>query len=102
MKLILLLLLLAIPGAESLGQCSGRPPVIFFIAKKEGYYKKGTLPARLHNPGSLWFCHQRGAKLGPRGFARFANDKAGWSALERDVVAKTVRHIPLKKGWDYL
>lgn len=102
MKLLLAVLMLCAPVSESLWFCPGRPLIIFTIARREGFYKHSTLPARLHNPGDLVFCHQRGAKRGPGGFARFANDKLGWAALERDVVSKLARHIPLTRGWDYL
>jgi len=102
MKLLLATLLLCSPFSESIWQCPGRPPVIFTIARREGFGKKGTLPTRLHNPGALKYCRQRGAQRGELGFARFANDKLGWAALERDVVGKYARHIPLSIGWDYL
>jgi len=59
------------------------------IAKQEGFFIKGTLPARNHNPGDIKFV--TGYKFpGQRGIDRhghviFKNDYWGWAALENQV-----------------
>lgn len=59
------------------------------IAKAEGFYKKGTLPNRCHNPGDIRA--RRGTHyygqigLNRRGYVIFRNDAAGWSALYRQI-----------------
>lgn len=73
-----------------------------FIAVKEGFYKPNSLPARLHNPGSLVYARQRLAVAGDRGFAQFPNDREGWAALERDLSKKIIRGTPLHVAWEYL
>lgn len=73
-----------------------------FIAVKEGFYKPNSLPARLHNPGSLVYARQRAATPGERGFARFPTDRDGWAALERDLDKKITRGTPLRIAWAYL
>lgn len=82
--------------------CRLRPPLVEYIARREGFGVAGALPTRLHNPGSLKFRRQRGARPGRRGFAAFERDADGWAALERDVRAKLRHHVPLSKGWVYL
>jgi hypothetical protein len=56
------------------------------IAKAEGYYIRGTIPNRYHNPGDLKsrpgltpLAGQR--KIGKAGHIVFVNDAAGWAAL---------------------
>jgi len=82
--------------------CTARPIVLHRIARQEGFYVAGSLPQRLHNPGSLVFAHQAGALRGPGRYAAFADDRAGWEALERDVAAKRRDGMPLSIGWAYL
>lgn len=59
------------------------------IAKAEGYYLKGSIPARFHNPGDLKAV--RGQKyfgqvrVGKGGHIVFRNDAAGWYALRTQV-----------------
>lgn len=61
------------------------------IAKAEGFYQKGTVPNRCHNPGDLK-ANVRERYLGQTGFCkagsktvRFKNDAAGWLALEQQI-----------------
>ena len=59
------------------------------IAKQEGFFLRGTIPARNHNPGDLKSV--RGYRFpGQVGIDRhnhviFRNDNAGWAALENQV-----------------
>ncbi len=99
---VILLLALVVPISQEIGQCSVRPAIVNYIAKREGFFKPGTLPARLHNPGSLKFHNQPGAVRGIRNFAQFSSNAIGWCALERDVRAKLRKGVPLHKGWAYL
>lgn len=62
------------------------------IAKAEGFYIRGTVPSRYHNPGDLTcprFTHcydgQRG--VSKRGYVIFRNDAAGWSALKQQLTS---------------
>ena len=59
------------------------------IAKAEGFYTRGTIPQRCHNPGDLkvvkgWkYPGQAGVCKG--GHVRFRNDAAGWAALDHQL-----------------
>ncbi len=59
------------------------------IAHAEGYYTKGTIPSRCHNPGDLkaaagmTYPGQVGVCKG--GHIRFRRDADGWSALRRQI-----------------
>ena len=89
-------------GAEYLTCSDPYNPIVYYIAKKEGYSKNGSLPYRLHNPGSLIFAHQHHATRHHSGFAQFDTALAGWNELDRDVTYKLKHHIKLHKGWKYL
>ena len=82
--------------------CAVRPALMERIARQEGFYRVGTLPARLHNPGALVYAGQHGAAAGERGYARFWSDEAGWRALEADLWRKLRARRPLMTGWEYL
>jgi hypothetical protein len=60
------------------------------IARTEGFFKKGTLPNRLHNPGDIKSL-RRDAYPGQtglyHGYVVFKNDKAGWRVLENQITA---------------
>lgn len=59
------------------------------IAMAEGFYTRGTIPNRLHNPGDLRvvrgyrFLGQTGTDR--RGYAIFRNDRAGFAALTHQL-----------------
>ena len=93
---------LTTPVTQEYLTCPLRPEVIEFIAVREGFHVSGSLPARMHNPGSLRWHGQAGGQLGTLGFAEFPSDSVGWSALERDVLAKVRQGIPLNVAWEYL
>lgn len=82
--------------------CESRPAIVYKIAKQEGFFKAGSLPARLHNPGSLRYIGQDHAVKGKAGFAAFATDENGWQALEQDIALKRLRGLSLRRGWRYL
>ena len=102
LQLTIAMLALATPFAQEYLTCSVRRGVIEFIAVQEGFHVSGSLPARMHNPGSLVWHGQPGGRPGALGFAEFTSDSVGWSALERDVSAKIRLGIPLKVAWTYL
>ena len=57
------------------------------IAKAEGFYVPGSVPARLHNPGDLTAdiggALEGGRVIGFEGiYARYATDDDGWADLE--------------------
>lgn len=59
------------------------------IARAEGFYVKGSVPARFHNPGDIR-SHSRHAYAGQVGLSRhgyviFRNDAAGWAALRGQI-----------------
>lgn len=59
------------------------------IAKTEGFYSKGTIPNRFHNPGDLRararhvYPGQVGLSSG--GYVIFKTDRAGWTALQDQI-----------------
>ena len=82
--------------------CIDKRSIVYHIARSEGFYKRGSLPNRLHNPGSLVYARQHGAVHHRSGFAQFATNQEGFEALDRYVSSKLRRHIKLHKGWKYL
>lgn len=58
------------------------------IARTEGFYIKGTIPNRLHNPGDIMTRLKRAypGQVGTyHGYAVFKNDAYGWAALEAQI-----------------
>lgn len=58
------------------------------IAKAEGFYQKGTIPNRYHNPGDLKV--RRGVyigqlRVGKAGHVVFKSDVDGWTALKGQI-----------------
>jgi hypothetical protein len=70
------------------------------IARHEGWGLPQSLVRRLHNPGALVYAGQRGATTGPRGYAVFANDTAGWTALRNDIASKFRLGITVRRMMD--
>jgi hypothetical protein len=88
-KLISLMLLGTCSGL-SVEQLAKVEQVATAIARTEGFYVKGTIPNRLHNPGDIKSRH-RDAYPGQtglyHGYVVFKNDKAGWRVLENQITA---------------
>lgn len=62
------------------------------IARTEGFYIKGTIPHRLHNPGDITTSlpHAYPGQVGIyRGYAIFKKDSYGWAAL-RDQIQRVI------------
>jgi hypothetical protein len=60
------------------------------IARTEGFFKKGTLPNRLHNPGDIksTLANAYPGQIGLyHGYVKFVSDKAGWNILENQIIA---------------
>jgi hypothetical protein len=57
------------------------------IAKAEGFYRVGTLPNRLHNPGDIraHASHYPGQVGLYKNYVVFKNDAYGWDALEHQL-----------------
>ena len=59
------------------------------IAKAEGFERRGTIPARYHNPGDLkavaGYSLPGQVGIGKAGHVRFRNDAAGWAALTHQI-----------------
>src|SRR5271165_3492446 len=59
------------------------------IAKAEGFYKKGTLPNRYHNPGDirskLRHAYPGQIGLNKHGYVIFRDDASGWAALTAQI-----------------
>jgi hypothetical protein len=58
------------------------------IARAEGFYVKGSIPNRLHNPGDIrsHSLHAYPGQIGlSHGYVVFRNNRAGWSALEHQI-----------------
>ena len=90
------LLVLAVPISLAVPAAPEPQPstLAVTLAAREGFFSAATLPARLHNPGSLAYAHQERATRGAAGYAAFPRDVDGWSALERDIAAKRRRGVP--------
>jgi len=54
------------------------------IARAEGFYTPGSIPARAHNPGDIKVIGWTGQTLG-EGITVFASDDAGWTALYKQL-----------------
>jgi hypothetical protein len=86
-KLVLFLLMLA----SSLHSFATTPVqnLARAIAKAEGFYTRGSKPARLHNPGDIrsQLHHAYPGQVGidRQGYVLFRNDRAGWAALEAQI-----------------
>jgi len=101
-KLKGIIALYAISLSDPIGVCWTHSLLSEHIARKEGFFHKGTLPATHHNPGALVYTGQYGATSGEFGYAKFSTDEAGWVALDNDIAYKRKHHIPLKRAWAYL
>ena len=59
------------------------------IAKQEGFFVKGSLPNRNHNPGDIKFVtgYRFDGQIGidKHGHVIFRNDNKGWAALQNQV-----------------
>lgn len=106
MQVVGLLLLLCVSfGRNDLPTaCSeGWLPLARKIALYEGFYVKGSLPARAHNPGSLVCAGQRYLQhCDSDRYAYFGSDELGFISLEADLRRKYPSVKLLKKGWRYL
>lgn len=74
--------------ASALGQSPKVEALAHAIAKAEGFYVKGSLPNRLHNPGDIratgiYYPGQIGRNK--NGYAIFADDSSGFAVLHRQI-----------------
>lgn len=68
------------------------------VAKEEGFFKAGTLPARRHNPGDLRHSpHSSHAGIGPDDIGRIGSDREGWEDLERQLDLDADRGLTLEQ-----
>lgn len=88
--------------SEELNVYHINPALMHYIASKEGFFKVGSLPARLHNPCALVYIKQPRAWKGPKNFAAFIDDTSGWESCENDLLHKLKHHESLNKAWEYL
>jgi len=65
------------------------PDLAEAIAKAEGFYQRGTIPNRYHNPGDIKFDrsfrYHGQVGVGKGGHVIFRNDAAGWYALREQI-----------------
>lgn len=89
---LLRLLVLKLVSLCLVGTCWAQNKTVEFshaIARAEGFYQAGTLPARYHNPGDLKV--RAGEKypgqvgVGKAGHVIFRNNQCGWWALYHQV-----------------
>jgi hypothetical protein len=62
----------------------------YAIARTEGFFQKGSLPNRLHNPGDIKssLSNAYPGQVGLyRGYVKFVSDRAGWRVLENQITA---------------
>lgn len=55
------------------------------IARAEGFYTPGTIPAKAHNPGDLVLSWLDNPTMGAEKITVFASDAEGWRALYRQL-----------------
>lgn len=70
------------------------------IARQEGFYIDCSLAARNHNPGNIKFgafAQRYKANRDPWGFAIFATDEVGWSALKGLLLTETYRDLTVEQ-----
>jgi hypothetical protein len=92
-RTILKLVIWKLIGFCLVGTCWAQHTVESFargIARAEGFYIKGSLPARCHNPGDLKVMSAGGKYDGQvgvckAGHVKFKNDAAGWAALYHQI-----------------
>ncbi len=66
------------------------------IAREEGFFKSGTLPARDHNPGDLRHSpHSNHTVSAPDAIGQIDDDQDGWSDLERQLRIDAQRGMTL-------
>lgn len=82
--------------------CEARAHIVEHIGLHEGWWKLGSLPQRLNNPGAIKFVGQPGASQGPHGFAQWDSEVEGWSELERLVARKRKAGANFRRAWRYL
>jgi len=76
------------PVTVTCNDCSQYRQFAIAIAKQEGFFIRGSIPNRLHNPGDLkanGFRFPGQVGTDKHGHAIFRNDNAGWAALQNQV-----------------
>jgi hypothetical protein len=68
------------------------------IAKEEGFFKSGTLPARNHNPGDLRHSPHSQHAGEPNAIGAIADDADGWADLERQLQIDASRGLTLAQA----
>jgi hypothetical protein len=67
------------------------------IAREEGFFKKGVLPARRHNPGDLRHSpHSSHVGIGPNDIGIIDSNADGWADLERQLQLFASRGMTLE------
>ena len=82
--------------------CEVRAHITEHIALHEGWYRAGSLPQRLNNPGAIKYAGQAGASLSVHGFAHWDSPLEGWAELERLVARKRAAGADFRRAWAYL
>ena len=65
------------------------------IAKEEGFFRSGTLPARDHNPGDLRHSPHSQHPGDPNAIGDIDTDAHGWADLERQLQLDAGRGLTL-------
>lgn len=65
------------------------------IAKEEGFFRSGTLPARNHNPGDLRHSPHSQHPGDPNAIGVIPDDEEGWADLERQIQLDAARGMTL-------
>ena len=68
------------------------------IATEEGFYEKGTLPQRNHNPGDLRHSPHSQHPGDPNDIGVIASDADGWEDLERQLRLYADRGLTLSQA----
>jgi hypothetical protein len=73
-----------------------RTKLAWLIARQEGFFRPGTLPARRHNPGDLRHSpHSSHEGLGLDDVGAIDSDAHGWEDLERQLALCAGRGLTL-------
>jgi hypothetical protein len=92
MKTLARLLILKLVSLCLVGTCWAQDKVVVFadaVAHAEGFYRKGSIPNRFHNPGDLKARpgekYPGQVRIGKGGHVIFRSDAAGWAALYHQI-----------------
>jgi len=70
----------------------------FLIAREEGFFRSGTIPAIRHNPGDLRHSPHSQHPGNPNDIGTIDTDTDGWADLERQLLLDAQRGLTLQQA----